>query len=183
MEIRLLRASDDRSSFGSGSSDLDRFLHKYAGQNQFRHHIGVTWVAVDAGRILGYATVAPGHIEIEDLPAKLRRKLPEYPLPILRLARLAVDATAQGQGLGKVLLRFVLQLALRMAEDYGRAGVVVDAKAEAVAFYRGLGFEELEALEGLSESRPRPRVLFLSTRDIRAAIGIQRGSPSRHSYR
>src|SRR5438128_1009119 len=166
MEIRLLRESDDRASFRSGDPDLDRFLAKYAGQNQFRHHIGATYVAVEAGRVLGYATIAPGHIEIDDVPAKLRKKLPRYPLPILRLARLAVDATVQGQGLGKELLRFVLTLALRMADDLGCLGVVVDAKPDAVRFYEMFGFVELDVVEGKSEARPAPRAMFLPVRDI-----------------
>ena len=58
MEIRALRASDDRSPFQSGDEALDRFFHRYAGQNQFRHYIGVTYVAVDGRRILGFTTVA-----------------------------------------------------------------------------------------------------------------------------
>src|SRR5262244_3674674 len=99
MEIRALRPSDDRSQFASGDADLDRFFRSYAGQNQFRHHIGTTYVAVDEGRLLGYATVAPGHIEIDRLPASVARKLPAYPLPVLRLARLAVDVSVQGGGI------------------------------------------------------------------------------------
>ena len=44
MEIRILRPSDNRSVFQSGDEALDRFLHRYAGQNQFRHYLGVnTW--------------------------------------------------------------------------------------------------------------------------------------------
>jgi hypothetical protein len=46
--------------FRSGDVDLDRFLERYAGQNQFRHHVGTTYVAVETGRIIGYVTVAPG---------------------------------------------------------------------------------------------------------------------------
>src|SRR5712691_4564774 len=124
MEIRALRESDDRSLFRSGDPDLDRFLQKYAGQNQFRHHIGTTYVAAEEGRILGYATVAPGHIEVEDLPASSRKRLPRYPLSILRLGRLAVDASVQGQGLGKQLLSFLLNLATRLADDFGCVGVL-----------------------------------------------------------
>jgi len=66
-------------------------LLRYAAQNQFRRHIGVTYVAVDGGTILGFATVTVGHIEIENLPQSLRKKFPGYPLPVLRLARLGVD--------------------------------------------------------------------------------------------
>jgi GNAT superfamily N-acetyltransferase len=169
VEIRILRASDDRSAFRSGDPDLDRFFQRYAGQNQFRHHVGTTYVAFDSNRIVGYATVAPGHIEIDDLPATLRKKLPAYPLPILRLGRLAVDETVRGQGLGKELLRFVLQLARRLASDYGCTGVLVDAKADAVSFYQKLGFMHLELVEGQSDARPMPRPMFLPIGEIKAA--------------
>ena len=169
MEIRALRESDDRSRFRSGDPDLDRFLAKYAGQNQFRHHIGVTYVALDdAGVILGFATVAPASIEIEDLPAAERRKLPRYPLPVLRLARLAVDEPSRGQGVAKALLRFVLVLALRLAQDFGCAGIVVDAKPEAATFYEAFGFEPLEVLSGRSAARPAPVILFLPLSAVEA---------------
>lgn len=56
--IRRLQPEDDRSQFRSGNVELDRFFLRYAGQNQFRHHIGTTYVAVDEGSgILGFATV------------------------------------------------------------------------------------------------------------------------------
>lgn len=170
IEIRALREQDDRASFRSGDADLDRFFRQFAGQNQFRHHLGVTYVASDDRRILGFATVAAAHVEIDELPASERRKLPYYPLPILRLARLAVDQEAQGQGLGLQLLRFVLTLSLQMADDYGCVGVVVDAKPDAVAFYARYGFLAVEAVEGGSDARPAPTPMFLSTRAIRAAV-------------
>ena len=169
MEIRALRESDDRSAFRSGDADLDRFLRKYAGQNQFRHHIGITYVAVEGARVTGYATVAPGHIEIENLPAAQRKKLPRYPLPVLRLARLAVDEFFRGQGLGRQLLRFVLQLALRMAEEFGCIGAVVDAKPGAVTFYRQFGFLDLDVLDGQSPARPVATAMFLPVREVAAA--------------
>lgn len=171
MEIRALRETDDRTAFRSGDADLDRFLVKYAGQNQFRYHLGTTYVACGAGRILGYATLAPGQIEVDRLPARRRKRLPGYPLPILRLARLAVDIAAQGQGIGTALLRFVFRLALRLADEYGCTGVVVDAKPDAVTFYEGLGFFALEVLEGHGAARPMPTSLFLPIGDIRAATG------------
>jgi len=175
MEIRALREGDDRSAFRSGDPDLDRFLLRFAGQNQFRHHVGVTHVAVEDDRILGFATVCPAHLEIDRLPATVRRSLPRYPVPVLRLARLAVDETAQGTGLGATLLRFVLHLATRMAQEYGCGGVVVDAKPGAVAFYAKYGFIELEALEGQSQARPQPAPMFLSMRAVRSASRRHKG--------
>jgi len=169
MEIRALRESDDRSRFRSGDADLDRFLHKYAGQNQFRHHIGATYVAVEANRVAGYVTVAPGHIEIEQLSPAVRKRLPRYPLPILRLARMAVDETFRGRGIGRQLLRFVLDLAVRLAVDFGCVGVVVDAKPGAVSFYEQFGFAPLELIEGHSQARPPATAMFLPLSDIQAA--------------
>lgn len=170
MEIRTLREGDNRSGFRSGDADLDRFFEKFAGQNQFRHHVGVTYVAVEDGRALGFATVVPGQVEIDDLPAAARKKLPRYPLPVLRLARLGVDLSVRGQGLGAQLLRFVLQLALKMADEYGCTGVVVDAKPDAVGFYAKYGFISVEAVEGQSDARPAPAPMFLAMRAIRLAI-------------
>lgn len=66
----------------------------------------------------------------------MRRRLPAYPLPILRLARFGVDRRAQGLGAGRALLRHVLALALDPRDSFGCIGVVTDAKPEAVAFYR-----------------------------------------------
>jgi len=169
MEIRALRPSDDRSNFQSGDEALDHFFHRYAGQNQFRHHLGVTYVAVDGDRVLGFATVAPRHLDIEGLPERTRKKLPRYPVPVLGLARLAVDNSAQSIGLGAQLLRFVLKLAAKMAGEVGCAGVVVDAKTTAIEFYARYGFIPFEPLEGQSDARPRPTAMWLPIQAIKAA--------------
>ncbi len=159
--VRRLEPGDDRSTFRSGDIDLDRFFQRYAGQNQFRHHIGTTWVAVDGATILGFATVSAAHLEVGALPEPERRRLPAYPLPVLRLARLAVALDAQGRGVGRLLLRAVFTLAWRMAEDMGCVGVLVDAKPGAVRYYAGLGFRELEHTRGALEDRPQPTPMFL----------------------
>src|SRR5258708_39740444 len=105
MEIRALRPSDDRTAFQSGDEALDRFFHRYAGQNQFRHYLGVTYVAVVGRRVVGFATVAPRHVDVEDLPERARARLPRYPVPVLGLARLAVDQSAHTSGVGAQQLR------------------------------------------------------------------------------
>jgi Predicted acetyltransferase len=161
IDVRRLQPADDRSSFRSGNPDLDRFFIRYAGQNQFRHHIGTTYVAVEKGQILGFVTVAPSQIEIDDLPRSRRKKLPRYPLPVLRLARLAVDERARRQGIGRLLLRSVFMLAREMASSLGCVGVVVDAKPAALDFYKCYGFEPLEVVQGGLGDRPAPVPLFL----------------------
>lgn len=165
--IRRLAPSDDRAVFRSGNVELDRFFERYAGQNQFRHHIGTTYVAVEAdGAILGFATVAPSEIMTARLPKKTAKSLPAYPVPVLRLARLAVDEKARGRGIGNALLRDVLVLAQHMSVNLGCFGVVVDAKPEAVAFYERAGFMALGEVSGLLGERPAPLPMFLALGSI-----------------
>lgn len=170
VEIRPLTRDDDRSEFSCGQMDLDRFFEHYAGQNQFKLHLAVTYVTVLDERIVGFATVAPSSIERATVPkARLRKRLPSYPLPVLRLARLGVDTRAQGLGIGKALLRHVLGLAIEQRDRLGCVGVVTDAKPDAIEFYEGLGFEALAGVrEGLLLSEPRP--MFLGIEMIAVAL-------------
>lgn len=161
IEIRPLRPEDDRQSFVSGDADLDRFFRKYAGQNQFRLHIGTTYVAISGQGLLGFITVAATSMTIDNLPTRVRKRLPHYPLPALRIARLAVAQSARRQGIGEVLLRFALRLAREMAERMGCVGVVVDAKADAVDFYERYGFESLDVVAGRLSEHPSPLPMFL----------------------
>lgn len=160
VEIRALQRADDRQAFRSGDEALDLYFHRYAGQNQFRHHIGVSYVVVEEQRILGFVTVSPGSLDADDLPSG--RKAPPYPVPVLRVARLAVDETGRGRGLGKALLRFAIELAERMAGELGCVGVVVDAKRGAEEFYGRYGFVPLDVLEGVLLQRPEPTPMFLA---------------------
>lgn len=171
VEVRALAQGDDRSGFSCGQPDLDRYFEHYAGQNQFKLNLAVTYVAALDGRLLGFATVAAASLERASLPsARLRKRLPGYPLPVVRLARLGVDLRAQGLGIGRALLRHVLGLALEQRDRLGCVGVVTDAKAEAVKFYESLGFEPLAGVrEGRLVSEPLPMLLGIET--IEAALG------------
>lgn len=168
--IRQLTPTDDRSGFTSGHESLDRYFQLYAGQNQFRHHLGVTYVAVDLRGIVGFMTVAPGEVAAD----RLTRERRPHPLPILRLARLAVHQKARGQGVGEALLMEALRLAVTMTASVGCAGVVVDAKPDAVSFYARYGFMAFEALEGASPEKPPSTPMFLAVRKIQAAVGQRR---------
>jgi len=174
LRIRRLQPADDRSAFCSGDPDYDDFIRKYAGQYQFKHHIGVTIAAVEDERVVGYATVVPGHLEIEELTQAERGRLPRHPVPVLRLARLAVDERYQGMGLGRRLVREVFLLALRMRDEFGCVAVSVDALGSRESFYTALGFQPLMPLQG------RPRVagtvaMFVSLRKV--SIAIQESGP------
>ena len=160
--IRLLREGDDRTSFRSGHEDLDRFFVRYAGQNQFRLHIGTTYVAVDErGTIAGYATVASCSIEVRDVSRKLSKRFPAYPIPALRLARMAVAQDSQRSGIGSLLMRAVFLIARDQARKTGCAFVVVDAKPGAESYYERWGFEMLPVEAGKLDARPMPTPMFL----------------------
>ena len=169
IRVRKLEPRDDRSEFRSGNIDLDRFFQRYAGQNQFRYHIGTTYVAVQGDRIVGFVTVSSGEMVAEKLARSLRRRLPSYPLPILRLARLAVDEPFQGHGIGKLLLRVMLELALEIRDRIGCIGIVVDAKPDAVPFYSVLGFTPIDLISGSLGDRPEPVSMFLPIGQIAVA--------------
>jgi GNAT superfamily N-acetyltransferase len=171
VEIRPLRPEDDRSVFSCGDPDYDSFLKKYAGQNQFTHYIGHTAVAVLDGVVAGYVTYAAGAIEFDEIPEGTRRRLPAYPLPILRLARLAVDERFSHQGLGRELVRYAFTMALVLRDEFGCVGVVVDALQDRTGFCGDLGFVAIEVVEGESAIRPQPVPMFLPIADIAAALG------------
>ena len=162
--VRQLHKKDNRSDFCSGNLYLDNFFVQYAGQNQFKHYIGTTYVAVENDKILGYTTVSASQIEFDELPESTNRKrLPQYPLPILlRMARLAVDKKYQKKGIGLLLLKTVFQIAWEMAEKVGCVGVLVDSKLEAVDFYKSYGFIELDE-KGLNKDL---KILFISIKYI-----------------
>jgi len=165
VEIRPLEKGDDRTGFTCGEPDLDRFFEHYAGQNQFKLHLAVTYVAVVEGRIVGFATVTAASIERAGLPgARLRKRLPGYPLPVLRLARLGVDWRVQGQGIGKALLAHALGVAKELRDRAGCVGIVADVKPGALPFYASLGFAPVDGVrEGLLHGEPAPMFLALAT--------------------
>ena len=139
-------ASHDRAAFHCGEPSLDEFLARYASQNH-RSGLATTHVLVDdeqPTKILGYASVAMAEVRLESLQPGDQKRLPRYPLPALRLARLAVDSTARGQGHGEALLGFVIDRARTLrATDVGVCLVVVDALHErAAAFYENYGFRQ-----------------------------------------
>ena len=77
----------------------------------------------------------------ERLPESTRKRLPRYPIPAMRLGRLAVSLNHRGQGLGEILLVSALHLSLKLQDDVGLYAVIVDAKDDqAISFYKHFGF-------------------------------------------
>jgi predicted N-acetyltransferase YhbS len=160
--VRQLRESDDRTTFRSNHTDLDLFFTRYAGQNQFKLHIGTTYIALDdSGAVVGFVTVASCSIEVANAPKKLAKRLPSYPIPALRLARMAVAEGLQRSGVGALLMKAVFLIAHDQARKSGCAFVVVDAKPGAETYYKRWGFEALPVEAGELEAKPTPKPMFL----------------------
>lgn len=141
IRIELLATRHRHDDFACGEPALDDFLRLYARQHAERD-FSRTYVAVadDGASILGFHAVSTGAIDFMNWPADLR--LPRYPIPVARIGRLAVDAHAQGTGVGAALLDHALRLSAAMAERIGLHAVVVDAKhPKAAAFYTHYGFQ------------------------------------------
>ena len=170
IEIRPLQKNDNLSSFDCGVVELNQFLKQYAKQNQFRHYIGTTYVAVVDDIVIGYLSISASSIRIEELSNELSKKLPKYPLPILRLTRLAVDTKYQNIGIGKQLLKYALELALKQKEQFGCFALVVDAKEQSVGFYETYGFESIGVISGVLDIRPYAKSMFLSTKTIEKSL-------------
>jgi GNAT superfamily N-acetyltransferase len=144
-KVERLAASHGREHFVCGKPPLDDFLRKLVSQYE-RRNLGRTYVAVRPGdlRVAGYYTLASGAVAFGNLPDASARKLPKHPVPVILLARLAVDQAAQGRGLGEALLLDALGRCLGLADILGIHAVEVDAiDGAARAFYEKFGFVPL----------------------------------------
>ena len=139
--IEALHVHRDRRSFTCGDPELDGYLKRFARQHA-ETKVSRTYVAVNGAAILGYYSLAMSAIRRDQLPSRYQSRFPNYPLPVARLARLAVDHRYQNRGLGELLLADALSRCLRLSEEIGMVGVVVDAKHEhARRYYERFEFE------------------------------------------
>lgn len=137
----LLTRSHDRKAFDSGVQALNEYLKQYALQNQ-KKNAARTYVATRGNRVVGYYSLAYGSVALDEAPASVKAGLAKYPIPVMLLARLAVDLHERGQGLGSALLRDAFLRTLQAAEIAGLRAMIVHAKDDtAQRFYEKYGFE------------------------------------------
>jgi len=141
--IEALNPAHNRRKFSCGDPRLDDYLHRFARQHA-ASNVSRTYVASQGEAILGYYSLAMSAIAKAQLPEQYLARFPNFPLPVARLARLAVDAQFQRQGLGEILLADALYRCHRLAGEIGMVGIIVDAKHEqAKAYYQRFEFESL----------------------------------------
>lgn len=164
LTIAKLSAAHRVAEFDCGREALNAFLARYALTNQAMQG-AQTYVALEDGKpeVLGYYSLAVGQVQHEDAPERLTKGLARHPVPVMILARLAIDQSWQGRGLGQGLLRDAILRTLQAAEIAGIRAIVVHAKDEpARAFYAHFGF---------TSWAENTLQLFLLLKDARAYLG------------
>jgi GNAT superfamily N-acetyltransferase len=120
--VEKLRADHAIESFDCGREEFNRYLLRYAWQNQ-QAGAAQTYVGLTGEAVIGYYTLAVGHVMREEAPERLTKGLARNPVPIMLLARLAVDHRWQGQGVGKALLKDAMLRTLQAADIAGHTSV------------------------------------------------------------
>jgi GNAT superfamily N-acetyltransferase len=155
-------ARHDITGFSCGDKLLDRWLVRYAGQNQRRDAARTFVAATTDQRVCGYYTLVAGQLDRHEATPETSKGVSQhFPIPVAILARLAVDAGHHGQGIGAALLNDTLLRVVRAAEEVAVRAVVVHALDEnAAAFYERFGFQALS---------DAPRTLMVTLVAVRAA--------------
>ena len=135
-----LMPQHDVDGFDCGQQPLNTYLKRFAWMNQ-QAGAAKTYVAARGQRVVGYYSLAYGSVEPAAASTRVRQGLARHPIPVMVLARLAVDRTEQGRGLGKEVLIDALLRTLQAADIAGLRAIMVHAKDEqARAFYEKLDF-------------------------------------------
>lgn len=175
VNIGRLDKDHDRATFDCGDPELNRYLRTFAGQNQFKHFVGTTYVATEPDQpliIVGYYTLAATSIpfhSLDEFPDL--RKLPYKDVPAVLLARLAVSEQFQSQGIGHQLLGDAIKRTLELTQIIGCRCLIVDAYPDAVSWYSKFGIVPLGS--DPADSPTRRMLLDLRT----AALAVKRATP------
>jgi GNAT superfamily N-acetyltransferase len=132
------------SKFDCGVRQLNEWLDRSA-RVAAAAGTAATYVLCRGNLVIGYYALAMGSVAHQHAPSRLRRGMPD-PVPVVLLARLALDEAEHGTSLGGYLLVDALRRCVRGGREFGARAVVLDAISDdAIGFYRHFGFHELES--------------------------------------
>ncbi len=139
--VEKLRRDHILDGFGCGKEDLNRFLRRQAWNSQ-QAHSAQTYVVAKGLRVFGYYSLAAGSVTHDGATGRVKKGLARSPIPVILLARLAVDVSIHGKGVGSALLKDALIRTAQAAHTIGARAMLVNAKDEdAKAFYEHFTFE------------------------------------------
>ena len=137
-----LAASHVLDNFACGEASLDEWLKRRALSNQLSGASRTFVVSDHDGRVYGYYAMAAGAVTHQAATSAVRRNMPD-PVPVMVLARLAVDHRAQGLKLGGALLKEAVHRAVMVSQHAGVRALLVHALHDrAKEFYEHYGFQE-----------------------------------------
>jgi GNAT superfamily N-acetyltransferase len=141
-KVEPISGSHDVSRFDCGAHEsLNEWLKRFALINQ-KNESARTYVVRRNGSVVGYYSISAGSVAVDETPARIAKGLARHPIPVILLARLAVDKHEQGTGLGKALLKDALVRIAQAADILGARAVLVHAIDEqARKFYEHFNFE------------------------------------------
>ncbi|MDE3105911.1 MAG: GNAT family N-acetyltransferase [Acidobacteriota bacterium] len=139
--VEKLRIDHAIDVFDCGQADLNQWLRKHALQN-IAAGGAQTYLGLFGNDVAGYYSLAVGAVEHAVAPERMKKGVARHPVPVMLLARLAVDTRFQRQGVGYSLLQDAIRRTLAAAEIAGIRALVVHAKDDAAAaYYEQFGFE------------------------------------------
>lgn len=159
----LLDLHHDVDSFDCGIEQLNNYLRNFALTNN-QNGSARTYVTTKTGKVVGYYTLTPGAVIKDTATHRVKKGLANHPVPVIIIARLAVDKNHQGRNIGKALVRDALLKTVEAADIIGGRAVLVHAKNTQVRrFYENLGFEA---------SPVEPLHLYLLIKDIKKTLDL-----------
>jgi GNAT superfamily N-acetyltransferase len=160
--IEKLRRDHVLDSFDCGKEDLNHFLKRQAWSNQ-QANSAQTYVLAKDLRVSGYYSLAAGSVTHDEATERVKKGLARHPVPVILLARLAVDVALHGKGIGSALLKDALVRTAQAADTIGARALLVHAKDDsAKAFYQHFDFEP---------SPSDPYHLLLIMKDLLQMVG------------
>lgn len=155
---RPLSAEHRFDGFGCGEASLDEWLRRRALPNQTTGASRTFVVTDESNRVVAYYAMATGAVTHREASGRIRRNMPD-PVPVMVLARLAVDQRFHGHKLGAAMLQDAVQRTLAVAQTAGIRALLVHALNESSRqFYMHYGFES-------SPANPMTMMLLLHARN------------------
>ena len=159
--VRKLAATDHVDAFDCGQVALNQFLQRHALVNQ-KANSAQTYVCCHADAVVGFYSLAVGSVAPQAAPERVIKGLARHPVPVMILARLAVDSAHQSKGLDQALLRDALLRTAQAADIAGIRCLLVHAKDDtARQWYASWEFEP---------SPTDPYHLFLLLKDLKSLL-------------
>ena len=157
----LLEKSHDFLEFDCGKEPLNTFLIRHALANQ-ANGSARTFVGLDENRVIGYYSLAVGSILYDEAPERMAKGLARHPIPILLMARFAVDMSYQGQGVGRGLFKDALKRCLVVSKEAGVRAFMTHAKDDEA--------KQIYLRYGMLECTSNPMHLYFLMKDVERLV-------------